>query len=127
MERRKIKQYKFSDLDVDSVSYNTPVYLAADVNALAIAAEKVKTAWESLKEGHHSPKIIETWLVEKMKPAMQALRKALDESVVQTYNPNYGDDRMCKCGHSYYRHFDTYGNMEAIGCKYCTCFEFEER
>lgn len=42
------------------------------------------------------------------------------------YNPNYGDDRVCKCGHSYYRHFDTYEGMEAVGCKYCECFEFEE-
>lgn len=24
------------------------------------------------------------------------------------YNPNYGDDRVCKCGHPYYRHFDSY-------------------
>lgn len=42
------------------------------------------------------------------------------------YNPNYGDDRMCKCGHSYYRHFDSYEQMEAIGCKYCECYDFEE-
>jgi hypothetical protein len=34
------------------------------------------------------------------------------------YNKNYGDDRLCKCGHTYYRHFDTYDNMEVIGCKY---------
>lgn len=46
---------------------------------------------------------------------------------LRQYNPNYGDDRMCKCGHRYYRHFDTYENMEAVGCKYCyDCFTFEE-
>ena len=22
------------------------------------------------------------------------------------YDPNYGDARICECGHSYYRHFD---------------------
>ncbi len=43
------------------------------------------------------------------------------------YNPNYGDDRTCICGHSYYRHFDTYEQMSAVGCKYCQCFTFEER
>jgi hypothetical protein len=43
------------------------------------------------------------------------------------YNPNYGDDRMCKCGHSYYRHFDSYENMNACGCKYCGCYDFKEK
>jgi len=42
------------------------------------------------------------------------------------YNPNYGDDRMCKCGHPYYRHFDSYEEMYPCGCKYCDCFTFEE-
>lgn len=46
--------------------------------------------------------------------------------VRRTYNPSYGDDRMCKCGHSYYRHFDTYEDMHPVGCKYCDCFTFEE-
>ena len=42
------------------------------------------------------------------------------------YNPRYGDDRICICGHSYYRHFDTYDNMRNVGCKYCQCSEFVE-
>ncbi len=42
------------------------------------------------------------------------------------YNPKYGDDRVCTCGHSYYRHFDSYNNMAAIGCKYCECGMFIE-
>jgi hypothetical protein len=42
------------------------------------------------------------------------------------YNPKYGDNRMCKCGHTYYRHFDSYEDMEACGCKYCQCHEFDE-
>ena len=45
---------------------------------------------------------------------------------IRRYNPNYGDDRMCKCGHPYYRHFDTYADMEACGCKYCRCYTFVE-
>lgn len=40
------------------------------------------------------------------------------------YNPKFGDDRECECGHPYYRHFDTYEDMEACGCKYCGCYEF---
>jgi hypothetical protein len=42
------------------------------------------------------------------------------------YNPAFGDDRICKCGHSYYRHFDSWENMYPIGCKYCQCGHFEE-
>ena len=46
------------------------------------------------------------------------------ETVVK-YNPKFGDDRECECGHPYYRHFDTYEDMEACGCKYCGCYEFK--
>ena len=49
------------------------------------------------------------------------------EEVIRTikkYNPEYGDDRICRCGHQYYRHFDTYEDMYACGCKYCECNEF---
>jgi hypothetical protein len=42
------------------------------------------------------------------------------------YNPKYGDDRTCECGHPYYRHFDTYEDMAPVGCKYCQCSEFVE-
>lgn len=42
------------------------------------------------------------------------------------YNPEYGDGRVCRCGHPYYRHFDTYENMADIGCKYCNCGKFKE-
>lgn len=40
------------------------------------------------------------------------------------YDSNFGDDVICKCGHPYYRHFDTYENMYPVGCKYCECFTF---
>lgn len=46
--------------------------------------------------------------------------------VEHRYNPDYGDDRMCKCGDPYYRHFDTYDDMYPCGCKYCDCYEFVE-
>ena len=51
------------------------------------------------------------------------------ETVTETnckYNPNYGDNRTCCCGHSYYRHFDSYEGMEPVGCKYCECRVFVE-
>lgn len=42
------------------------------------------------------------------------------------YNPNYGDSRICLCGHEYHRHFDSYEDMYACGCKYCRCDNFLE-
>lgn len=46
--------------------------------------------------------------------------------IVREYNPEYGDERICECGHSYDRHFDSYEDMEPVGCKYCDCYEFIE-
>ena len=43
------------------------------------------------------------------------------------YNPDYGDSRICTCGHTYDRHFDPYEDNEAVGCKYCGCNDFVER
>lgn len=42
------------------------------------------------------------------------------------YDATFGDERECACGHSYYRHFDTYDEMAPVGCKYCDCFEWQE-
>jgi hypothetical protein len=43
------------------------------------------------------------------------------------YNPNYGDNRICECGHTYDCHFDSYEDMWPCGCKYCGCNEFKEK
>jgi len=43
------------------------------------------------------------------------------------YDPNFGDNKICSCGHKYYRHFDTYDDMAPIGCKYCPCHIFKEK
>lgn len=42
------------------------------------------------------------------------------------YNPKYGDSKICDCGHTYDRHFDSYYDMNACGCKYCSCYTFKE-
>lgn len=46
---------------------------------------------------------------------------------LEKYNPMFGDDRICECGHKYYRHFDSYEDMNPSGCKYCVCFRFKEK
>ena len=58
-----------------------------------------------------------------MNPEPPYLEKQIIEYI---YNPEYGDDRICECGHAYYRHFDSWAKMENVGCKYCGC-EFKER
>jgi len=47
--------------------------------------------------------------------------------IIIKYNPNYGDNRICECGHAYHRHFDSYEDMDPVGCKYCSCYEFKEK
>lgn len=44
--------------------------------------------------------------------------------VNSSYNPEYTGVTQCLCGHEYYRHFDTYEDMEPVGCKYCECGTF---
>jgi hypothetical protein len=43
---------------------------------------------------------------------------------VLSYNPAFGNDRLCECGDPYDRHFDSYEDMYPCGCKYCGCREF---
>lgn len=50
-----------------------------------------------------------------------------ERGIISVYNGQYGDERICQCGHEYYRHFDTYENMYPVGCKYCECDEFKEQ
>lgn len=40
------------------------------------------------------------------------------------YDPLYGDNKLCICGHAYDRHFDSHDNMFPLGCKYCNCDKF---
>lgn len=53
------------------------------------------------------------------------LIQTLVETQKAKYDPNFGDDRFCECGHKYYRHFDTHEDMYPCGCKYCGCYTFE--
>lgn len=40
------------------------------------------------------------------------------------FNPKYDNNAVCQCGHSYYRHFDSYEDNSPVGCKYCNCYTF---
>ena len=82
------------------------------IDALVFIAEIIRIIIRGIKEEkmkEQNPYITETITIQKKK-----------------YNPNYGDNRKCICGHTYYRHFDSWNDMEAVGCKYCGCEEFIE-
>jgi hypothetical protein len=51
----------------------------------------------------------------------------IEKTYKYKYNKDYGDDKECECGHSYYRHFDSWEDMFPCGCKYCGCREFKEK
>jgi hypothetical protein len=53
-------------------------------------------------------------------------KKGINVYPTLKYNHDFGDDKICKCGHPYHRHFDSYEQMRAVGCKYCQCYTFEE-
>lgn len=78
-------------------------------------------------------------ITEKVQQLIQILKlevnNTIDQPYIETinievckeYNPEFGDDRICECGHQYYRHFDSYENNDPVGCKYCGCYDFKEK
>lgn len=62
----------------------------------------------------------------KTEPEKPYLETLTVENTI-AYNPKFGDNKECECGHTYYRHFDSYENMDPVGCKYCECFMFREK
>src|SRR5438552_3968558 len=53
-----------------------------------------------------------------------SLGSGFTEDTLPKYDPTFGDEKVCVCGHPYYRHFDTYEEMRPVGCKYCSCPTF---
>jgi len=45
---------------------------------------------------------------------------------VRLYNPHFGDEKLCKCGHEYGKHFDWMEDEDERGvdCKHCDCCDF---
>ncbi len=55
-------------------------------------------------------------------------KKIILKGKIKLYNPNFGDDKICKnCGHTYIKHFDSWNNNYNCGCKYCNCKEFVKK
>ena len=123
------KQYDTECLDVlmTAVKYGTP--LPKGHGRLIDADYKVSSDGRTIDAvcGYIAPTIIEADREqgEKMKEEKPYIVETITMQN-KKYNPNYGDLRMCVCGHTYYRHFDPWDDMEAVRCKYCGCEEFIE-
>jgi len=61
----------------------------------------------------------ETANIDELKIAVRILIAQVDVMGEKAYDPAFGDNKLCECGHTYYRHFDTYEDMAPVGCKYC--------
>ena len=83
---------------------------------------------ENIKEIIRSGSV-ETDFLTKITIALGMMEKELKKEkpyVNGKYNPKYGNNRICRCGHTYERHFDFYDDAEPVGCKYCDCDHFVE-
>jgi hypothetical protein len=87
------------------------------------AAHKDKKAQEeaNLVIGHIE--VLRTLILAGPAQALAARPQTVTEATI--YDPVFGDEKMCQCGHTYYRHFDSYEEMKPIGCKYCGCDKFQ--
>ena len=76
--------------------------------------------------GEFKGKPFAVWIMNAQIEESEQKPYIIQERIVvdRLYNPNYGDDRVCQCGHAYYRHFDSYDDMYPCGCKHCGCNEF---
>jgi len=53
------------------------------------------------------------------------LHHAIGIQLDRMWKPGHDQEALCLfCEHMYYRHFDSYEDMEPIGCKYCDCEVF---
>ena len=55
--------------------------LMARVERLQTVLSGVVKAWDSLRPGDYSRDIVETWLIDKMKPAIEVARRDVEENV----------------------------------------------
>jgi hypothetical protein len=83
----------------------------------------------SLTEMEHEElfRELETAPLERCREIAKMLLTKIPKMGYAKYDSSFGDNRVCECGHPYYRHFDTYDQMSPIGCKYCRCYAFVEK
>lgn len=88
------------------------------LNFLSCCTQEMHEA-EIIKRGEHN---VADQVVNELADAVREVRDR-----PPPYDPEFGDERECACGHSYYRHFDSHEAMAPVGCKYCACRRFREK
>jgi len=89
--------------------------------------ETVRTLYNGLHSEDDHGYDLYKWLKGKETEVVEAVCNKLEIPNPPNYDPNFGDNRLCKCDHTYYRHFDSHDNMEPIGCKYCFKYDANEK
>lgn len=97
--------------------------------------EAIKSQLQSVRTlydmGEADQLVLEEDLVRRMFESVDRRIKDLEKptlaSIGKSYDRKIGDDKLCICGHTYFQHFDSFRDMEHIGCKYCNCKNFEAR
>lgn len=95
-----------------------------DEDRKKLAEEREKTEYLRLKAKYDGVEMVNGNLPNIDQSAYIITKKVVEE---RHYNPTFGDNKECECGHEYYRHFDSYELMDAVGCKYCGCSNFIEK
>lgn len=114
----------------DHDDYDWACYVADAVNA------RVSTPLGALQVVHSILGHVATATKDKQPSTYAAAHQAektvcifldrLEDAPPHYYDPEYGDETPCQCGHWFYYHFDTYDDMEPAGCKDCDCDWFRK-
>lgn len=69
--------------------------------------------------------------VKELEAKVAAFEEEFPKADYERYLPNcrdVTDDPCGRCGHQYYRHFDSWEpDLPEVGCKYCSCHKFQEK
>lgn len=96
--------------------------------AIKVQLRSVRNLYDN---GDADAMVLEEDLVRRMFESVDRRIKDLEKPTIanvgKSYDRKIGDDKLCICGHTYFQHFDSFRDMEHIGCKYCNCKNFEAR
>ena len=136
----KHEKHSIDDMCPSCADEPTVESLSQLIENATMAASETQKSWkhrcyaimEALGQDYGDP----DWVMPDERKELDHLRALIkylgidaNEPLPTQYDPKFGDDKLCKCGHPYYRHFDTYEDMRPVGCKYCWdphCSKFEE-
>lgn len=96
-----------------------------EIRSEHIDEAKSRTLLKYARSPHYSPDDVRMYDA-VLQSFQSELRLLLEEKLGKPYDPKFGDERVCECGHTYERHFDWMEDYRP-GCKYCPCIDFQEQ